>query len=67
MLIRVFCLDEGRGYYFSAKTPYEAMENMKYTLDLKHLDKKAEIKQTDSGTCLFMDHSGKTYSVINRR
>ena len=67
MLIRVFCLDDGREYYFSAKTPYEAMEKMKYTLDLKHLDGKAKIKPSDSGRCLFMDHTGKTYGILCRR
>lgn len=67
MMVRVFCLDDGREYYFVAKTPYDAMAKMKYTLDLKHADEKAQIKPTDSGRCLFMDHTGKTYGVVNRR
>ena len=64
-MIRVFCLDDGKGYWFIATTPYEALQKMKYTLDLSHYDKDAVINKTESGLHLYMDHSGKTYSVRN--
>lgn len=62
-MIRVFCLDENKEYWFAARTPYEAMEKMKYTLDLAHKDKNCVINMTPN--CLYMEHSGKTYSVIH--
>lgn len=61
---KVFCLDDGRMFLFVAKTAYEAMQKMKYTLDMKHNDSSAVINKTESGKCLYMDHSGKTYSVV---
>ncbi len=63
-MIKVLCLDDGINYYFIAKTPYEAMQKMKYTLDLKEKDDNAVINKTESGRCLWFDHSGKTYSTL---
>ena len=65
-MINILCLDTGAVWGFSAKTPYEAMQKLKYTLDLKNADPAAEICETKSGRCLYMDHSGQTWSVINR-
>ncbi len=62
-MIPVFCLDDGKQYWFTASTSYEAMQKMKYTLDLSHTDKDAVINKTESGMHLYMDHSGKTYIV----
>ena len=62
-MIPVFCLDDGKQYWFTASTPYEAMQKMKYTLDLSHTDKDAVISKTESGMHLYMDHGGKTYIV----
>ena len=64
MLKEVFCLDTGKHYWFSARTAYEAMSKMKYTLDLSQRDPEAKINKTESGRCLYLDHSGKTYSAI---
>ena len=65
-MINILCLDTGAVWGFSAKTPYEAMQKLKYTLDLNNADPAAEICETKSGRCLYMDHSGQTWSVINR-
>lgn len=63
-MINVLCLDTGATWRFLAATPYEAMEKLKYTLDLNHKDENAEICETKSGRCLYMDHSGQTWAVV---
>lgn len=63
-MIKVFCLNTGTMYKFCAKTAYEAMEKMKYTLDLKCKDGNAVINKTEDGKILYMDHSGMTYSTM---
>ena len=63
-MITVLCLDDSKVYGFSAKTPYEAMQKMKYTLDVFHKDESAVINKTETGKCLYMEHSGKTYGVV---
>ena len=60
----VLCLENERKFYFDAKTGYEALTKMKYTLDLKHKDENAIINRTHSGLHLWMEHSGKTYAVL---
>jgi hypothetical protein len=40
------------------------MKMMKYTLDLREQDPEAKINKTTSGNCLYLDHSGKTYSAV---
>lgn len=65
-MIEVMNLDTGAIWGFSAKTPYEAMTKLKYSLDLKHIDPDARINKTESGRCLYMDHSGNTWSVIDQ-
>lgn len=63
-MIYVTNLDTGAIWGFAAKTAYEAMEKLKYTLDLNHKDENAEICETKSGRCLYMDHSGQTWAVV---
>lgn len=63
-MVMVLCLDDGYKYFFSARTAYEAMQKMKYTLDLSHKDPGAVINKTESGRCLWMEHGGNTYSVV---
>ena len=60
---RVECLEDGRTFYFDAKTGYEALSKMRYTLNLKYKDKNAIINKTTSGLHLWMEHNGKTYST----
>ena len=62
-MIYVHCLEDGRSYGFSAKTSYEAMQGMQYALNLSHKDPTAVINKTESGSHLWMEHCGKTYSV----
>lgn len=64
-MIYVTCLNNGKRYGMDAKTPYEALSKMKYTLDLSRKDENAVINKTESGLHLYMDHSGKTYVVRN--
>lgn len=66
-MIAITCLDDQRKFFMSAKTPYEAMKSLKYTLDLVHEDNKCIINKTQTGFHLWMDHSGKTYAVRNWR
>lgn len=61
--IKVFCLDDGSTAVFLAKSAYDALEKMRYTLDLQNKDDGAEIKETTSGRCLWFRHSGKIYSA----
>lgn len=62
-MYKVWCLDDGKKFYFDAKTPYEAMQKMKYTLDLEKEDKSCVINKTESGLYLWMEHTGKTYGI----
>lgn len=62
-MLRVMCLENGKEFYFDAKTPYEAMQKMKYTLDLEKEDKSCVINKTESGLHLWMEHTGKTYGI----
>ena len=64
-MLYVRCLDTGVEFGFTAKTPYEAMDKMRYFLDLKQKDPGATINKTASGMHLWMDHSGRTYSIRN--
>lgn len=64
-MIPVACLDEGKSYWFTARTSYEALQKMKYTLDLTRKDPEAKINKTESGLHLYMEHGGRTYSVKN--
>lgn len=65
-MIFVICLDTSVSYGFDARTAYEALAKMKYTLDIQHLDQNAVINKTPSGLHLWMEHSGKTYAVRNK-
>lgn len=64
-MIKVFCLDDQSELHFFAKTPYEAMEKLIYTLNLSHLDKNARIELCN-GRTLSVQHNGKTYGCIIR-
>ena len=61
--ITVFGLDTHESLTFQAKTPYEAMTKLLYTLNLKHKDKFAKIENTNSNLHLYTIHNGKTYAV----
>lgn len=61
--ITVYGLDTHEQLTFQAKTPYEAMRKLIYTLNLKHKDKSAKIEKTESNLHLYTVHNGNTYSV----
>ncbi len=57
-------LDDGKGYYFQARTPYEAMMKMRYTLSLKDGSaKNLAIEKTPSDCHLYMVYNGETYTT----
>lgn len=61
-IIRVFCLDTGAWFSFSATSPREALEKMLYTLNLSRRDDAARI--TENKRTLSLEHCGLVYSVI---
>lgn len=63
MFITVFGLDTHERLTFQARTPYEAMQKLLYTLNLKHMDKTAKIEKTNSNLHLYTVHCGNTYAV----
>lgn len=65
-MIYVTNLDTGATWGFAAKTAYEAMMKLKYTLDVSFTDPNAVINKTESGRCLYMDHGGNTWAVVNQ-
>lgn len=66
-MIPVVCLEDGKTYYFTARTPYEAIAAMLYYLNISRKDPSAIINKTNGGMHLWIEHCGKTYSVYNRR
>lgn len=65
-MIYVTNLDTGATWGFVAKTAYEAMTKLKYTLDVSFTDPNAVINKTESGRCLYMDHGGNIWAVVNK-
>ena len=61
-IIRVFCLDSGTWFSFSATSPHEALEKMLYTLNLSRRDDAARL--TENKRTLSLEHCGLVYSVI---
>lgn len=64
-MLTVKCLETGAEYGFLAATGYEAMNKMKYMLDVANRDDSAVINKTISGEHLWMEHHGLTYAVKN--
>lgn len=58
-------LDTGAELGFTAQTPYEAMQKLVYTLNLKKHDNMATINKTENGLYLWLKHSGETWVVRN--
>ena len=63
--INVYGLDTHETLTFQASTPYEAMENLIYYLNLNHRDNDAKVCFTKSTLHLYVIHNGNTYSVRN--
>lgn len=62
-MIKILCLDDNSEYCFTANTPYEAMEKMRYTLDITRVDKNANINLYNTRT-LAMEHNEKIYACL---
>lgn len=60
---KVSCLDTNTDLFFSARTPYEAMQKLLYHLNLSKQDNSAVIQKTESGLHLYVEHSSRTYAV----
>ena len=60
----VINLDTGAEYIFTAKTAYEAMRKMIYTLNISGKC-DAVINKTARGKTLYIEHKGNTYSTVN--
>lgn len=65
--MRYVCkLGTNENYGFSENdTPYQALNKMLYTLNIKSKDKSAVINKTESGLHLYFDHCGETYAIRN--
>ena len=57
-------LNTSKKYYFVARTPYEAMQKMIYTLSLA-CKCNATISKSKTGKTLYFEHYGHTYAVHN--
>lgn len=64
MLFYITNLDNGKCYAFVAEGSYEAMEKMRYYLNISKTDINSKIMSTKSGKCWYMEHCGQTYSII---
>lgn len=58
-------MDTDEQFIMLARTPYEAMQKMLYTLNLNRLDSSATVQKTESGLHLYVVHNGNTYAVRN--
>lgn len=66
MLHRILNLDTGKGWYFQARTPYEAMTKLRYWLAISDGNaEKCTINKTESGMHLYLVYREQTYSVRN--
>ena len=60
----VINLDTGTECIFTAKTAYEAMQKMIYTLNISGKC-DAVINKTENGKTLYIEHNGNAYSTVN--
>ena len=58
----VFCLDDQKNYIFNAESSLEALEKMRYTLNLKNKD--ADAKFEEYRKTLALEYNGYTYAVL---
>lgn len=61
-IVRVFCLDSGTWFSFSATSPRDALGKMLYTLNLSCRDDAARI--VENKRTLSLEHCGLVYSVV---
>ena len=58
-------LDKDITMSFNARTAYEAMEKLLYTLNLKRVDPDAVIETSCTGRHLWLEHCGETWGCRN--
>ena len=62
-MYKVYCLDDGREYYFDTNSALEAMKKIIYTLNLPKFD--VEVQVINIGDrILTITHNDKTYSCL---
>lgn len=63
----VLCLDTGEEFFYLRKThtAYQALESVRYMLDLERKDDGASIEMHGAGRTLSFVHLGNTYATIN--
>ena len=66
-IFKIRCLEDDKVFSIRAETPHEALYNMIYTLNLKRFDKHCEIFTTNSKRILYIEHTGKTYAILNKK
>ena len=66
MIVEVLHLGTQEQLFFCSKTPYQAMQSLIYTLNLKRQDKTARVNLLGGGRTLSVEHCGETYSCLNR-
>ena len=64
MLFYISNLNNGKHYGFVAEGSYNAMEKMRYYLNLSKNDINSKILSTNSDRCWYMEHCGNTYVTI---
>lgn len=60
---KVFCLDDGMGYFFVTISGYDAIQKMLYTLNITHKDDNA-VLELCNGRTWSLRHNGKTYACV---
>ena len=66
-IFKIRCLEDDKIFSIVANTPEEALYNMMYTLNLKRFDKNCKIFATNSKRILYIEHTGKTYAILNKK
>lgn len=66
-IFRIRCLEDDKTFSIGAETPNEALYNMMYTLNLNRFDKNCKILTTNSKRILYIEHTGKTYAILNKK
>lgn len=66
-IFKIRCLEDDKLFSIGAETPQEALYNMMYTLNLNKFDKNCKILETNSKKFLYIEHSGKTYVIKNKK
>lgn len=62
---KVFCLDDGKEYYFTAISGYDAIQKMLYTLNIAYKDDNVVVVlELCNERTWSLKHNGKTYACV---